>query len=263
MQISYPNDFDETYVTEKRFGYCPACGHHTVFRSFAPLDFPCKRNDFICQECGSVGRNRHIALAVLGEFKSRTDAVSLKDFSVSFDGSIYITCVKEAVFQALKDGKNVTSSEYVDGVPSGEYHNGVLCQDIQKTTFPDGSFDLVITEDVLEHVPEPKQAFAEIRRILKPGGFHISTIPVNWGRDTTAARAKIVDGEIVHLMEPEYHGDPFRTDGILAFTDYGRDLVSEYCSIIGPSKILSAHSDVFLEETFAIFNSWVFVSQKA
>ena len=262
MLMSYPNLKDDPYVTERRFGYCPVCGFHADFRSYAPLDFPCKRNDFICHNCGSVGRNRHLAIVALDEFKTRAKASSLKEFADVFDGAIYITCVKEAVSRALRGGRNVTSSEFIDGVPSGEYKDGILCQDLQATTFPDNSFDLVITEDVLEHVPEPKQAFAEIRRILKPGGFHISTIPVEWDKEESFPRAKIINGELVHLTEPEYHGDPFRAEGILAFTTYGRDILEQYCSIIGPSKIIEAHTDKFYEDAFAVFNNWVFVSQK-
>ncbi|RJF74369.1 class I SAM-dependent methyltransferase [Rhodopseudomonas palustris] len=249
-------------VVETRFAYCPVCGIHGVFRSYAPQEFPCKRNDFICQHCTSVGRNRHVAIAVLDIFKTRTSAASLTDFALNFEGALYITCVKEAVYEAVKTGKNVVSSEYVDGVEPGTFKNGILCQDIQRTTFHDNSFDLIITEDVLEHVPAPERAFNEIRRILRPGGYHISTIPVSWDQEVSFARAKLKDGDVVHLVEPEYHGDPFRPEGVLAFTTYGRDIVERFCSLIGPSEILSAHGDKFYESVFAIYNSWVFVSRK-
>jgi SAM-dependent methyltransferase len=36
--------------------------------------------------------------------------------------------------------------------------------------FRDGVFDLVLCEEVLEHVPEPERLLAEIRRVLAPGG---------------------------------------------------------------------------------------------
>lgn len=249
-------------VVESRFSYCPVCGLHGVFRSYAPREFPCKRNDFICQHCTSVGRNRHVAIAVLDAFKADTSAASLKDFALNFGGSIYITCVKEAVYEAVKMGRNVVSSEYVDGVEPGTVKNGILCQDIQSTTFADNSFDLIITEDVLEHVPNPERAFTEIRRILKPGGYHIGTIPVSWDQKVSFARARIENGSIVHLVEPEYHGDPFRPEGVLAFTTYGSDIIERFCSLIGPSELLSAHGDKLYESVFAIYNSWVFISRK-
>lgn len=249
-------------VVETRFSYCPVCGLHGLFRSYAPRDFPCKRNDFICQHCSSIGRNRHVAIATLQAFKERTSAASLIDFALNFDGRIYITCVKEAVFEALKSGKDVVSSEYVDGVEPGLKRDGILCQDIQHTTFGDDTFDLIITEDVLEHVPQPERAFTEIRRILKPGGYHIGTIPVSWDQAVSFPRARLENGVVVHLVEPEYHGDPFRPEGVLAFTTFGRDILQKYCSLIGPSELLSAHEDRFYESVFAIYNSWVFVSRK-
>jgi SAM-dependent methyltransferase len=40
-----------------------------------------------------------------------------------------------------------------------------------------GSYDTVFCSEVLEHIPEPKRAIAEVRRILRPGGKCIFTVP--------------------------------------------------------------------------------------
>lgn len=42
---------------------------------------------------------------------------------------------------------------------------------VQKTTLPDSSLDIVQSIRVLHHLPDPKPMFAEISRILKPGGY--------------------------------------------------------------------------------------------
>jgi SAM-dependent methyltransferase len=45
-----------------------------------------------------------------------------------------------------------------------------LAADAQALPFPDGSFDGVIANHMLYHVPDRPKAFAEIRRVLRPGG---------------------------------------------------------------------------------------------
>jgi SAM-dependent methyltransferase len=42
--------------------------------------------------------------------------------------------------------------------------------DAQALGFTDGSFDVVLCTEVLEHVPEPQRAVDEMFRVLKPGG---------------------------------------------------------------------------------------------
>lgn len=43
--------------------------------------------------------------------------------------------------------------------------------------FKDGTVDLILCESVLEHVREPYQVIAEIRRVLKPGGYAYISVP--------------------------------------------------------------------------------------
>ena len=48
--------------------------------------------------------------------------------------------------------------------------------DIQKTPFPDQTFDVVICNHVMEHVSDDSVAMAEVHRILKPGGILLATV---------------------------------------------------------------------------------------
>jgi ubiquinone/menaquinone biosynthesis C-methylase UbiE len=47
--------------------------------------------------------------------------------------------------------------------------------------YPDGSFHLVLSHDVLEHVQDPPSSIAEIRRVLRPGGLSVNVFPVYFG----------------------------------------------------------------------------------
>ena len=49
----------------------------------------------------------------------------------------------------------------------------------------DGSFDVVLCTQVLEHVPEPLDALREFRRVLRSGGIMIATVPFLWEEHET------------------------------------------------------------------------------
>jgi SAM-dependent methyltransferase len=98
---------------------------------------------------------------------------------------------------------------------------GSVCQDITSLTFNDDSFDLIVSSEVLEHVPLLEKALSETARVLKPGGAHLFTVPP---RARTKKRAEIVDGKTHFLEPPDYHRDPLNAEGILAFWDIGPDL---------------------------------------
>ena len=47
--------------------------------------------------------------------------------------------------------------------------------------FPDNSFDLILSDWVLEHVANPDEFVAEVGRVLKPGGWFCARTPNRWG----------------------------------------------------------------------------------
>jgi SAM-dependent methyltransferase len=107
-----------------------------------------------------------------------------------------------------------TSSEYVAGMAPGASVHGQRREDLQDLSFADASFDLVITSEVLEHVEEPWVAFGEIRRVLRPGGRHVFTVPHVAGEPTTGRQGKPA---VLHI-------DPMNPAGIPVTTDFGDDL---------------------------------------
>ncbi|MFC1798562.1 methyltransferase domain-containing protein [Thermodesulfobacteriota bacterium] len=105
--------------------------------------------------------------------------------------------------------------------------NHALFQDMTKSTYKSNFFDAVIHNDVLEHIPNYKQALYDNQRILKKNGILIFTAPF-FGMRHNVIRAKIdKEGKIKHLMKEIYHGDPLNPKGILAFYEFGWDLYND------------------------------------
>ena len=120
-------------------------------------------------------------------------------------------------------------SHYLPDVPLGQIDpkTNHRCENLEKLTFPDSTFDLFITQDVFEHLFDPKAAFQEIGRVLRPGGAHIFTVPlVNKWKPTTIRASLTGNDEIIHHMEPEYHGNPVDHQGSLMTMNWGYDIAS-------------------------------------
>lgn len=209
------------------FGRCNACGYWTLFfeqGAFTYTDMPF-RNDLPCLFCQANARQRGLIAALQGLFG--TDCANLQRFAAFLNRrslSVYNAAAQGTVHAFLKDCGRYTCSEYLPDVEPGSTRDGVRCEDLQALTFPDGSFDLVITEDVLEHVPHPAEAFASIYRVLKPGGCHVFTVPIHG--ETTTVRVDASGDEEVFVLAARYHGDPLRSEGVLAYHDFGTDIMA-------------------------------------
>jgi SAM-dependent methyltransferase len=48
---------------------------------------------------------------------------------------------------------------------------------VDEMPFPDDSFDLAVSFDVIEHLPDEQHSLRELRRVIKPGGTLLVTVP--------------------------------------------------------------------------------------
>ena len=190
-----------------RFGRCPYCG---------PTLFVRLRREAIgvrCVRCAASAIHLVIGWALRDQVQ---DLAGRDGCELSARGPL-------AEF-LKRTAKSAALSEYFADAEPGAYRNGVRCEDVQRLSYADASFDLVTHTEVLEHVPDDARAFAELHRVLRPGGTMLFTVPL-YGGYPTIERARLRNGEVEHLMEPAYHIDPLRGAGILAFRDYGLDIV--------------------------------------
>ncbi len=124
----------------------------------------------------------------------------------------------------------LTLSEYLEGASREHLGSQVVHQNLEALDFEDGSFDVVITNEVFEHVEHLPLALAEIARVLKPGGRLVATCPLALGQEAsiTKARRNPETGTIEFHGEPDYHGDPVRPEeGSLVFQIPGWDLLDQ------------------------------------
>ena len=101
--------------------------------------------------------------------------------------------------------------------------------DICHSSLPAKSFDLIISLEVLEHVPSIDAALVDMQRILKVEGRLLATFPFRYMSASSLKRATLDgNGDVVHLLDPEYHGNPVdREKGSLVFEIPGWDIVEK------------------------------------
>jgi SAM-dependent methyltransferase len=148
---------------------CPICGGR--FRKFlkkhAASGTP--RPGARCARCGSLERHRLLWLYL----RDGTDLLARPARLLHFAPEPGIA----EKLQALP-GCDYLSAD-LDAPPA------MVCMDVQDIPADDGSFDAVICNHVLEHVPDDRRAMREIRRVLKPGGWAIIGVPLQRKRATS------------------------------------------------------------------------------
>lgn len=84
-------------------------------------------------------------------------------------------------------------AEYYDGdIQKGRATYVVDITDIQ---FPDNKFDYIICNQVLEHIPDEKKAINELKRVIKPNGKIIITVPICVSNEKTFEDPNITDSK--------------------------------------------------------------------
>jgi SAM-dependent methyltransferase len=182
------------------------------------------RENLIAAGTGSIARHRSLVCA-LSMALAGSGSLFLPAINAILNARawrLYIAEKKTPLYEALARNARpnlVVGSEYLgEGFVSGDVVDGVRHEDLQQLSFPDASFDLVLTTEVLEHIPDAERAEREIVRVLRPGGYYLFTVPLDpYGDDDTILAERLPDGSLRFHGEPVYHGDPLRAEGILAY----------------------------------------------
>lgn len=208
-------------------GYCAICQRPSVFlvdQQFGAQITeqgwqPNWRERLSCQICHLINRQRaliHFAKLVSASADHPLDLYVMEQITPVFTQLTQLPSL------------NCVGSEYLDdNLPSGTIKEGIRHENVESLSFKADCFDIVLSNDILEHVNEPLQAMAEVYRILKPGGRFLISIPFFLDRPTTIRRATLNNSEITHHLPPVYHGNPLTIEGSLVFHDFGWDFLTQ------------------------------------
>lgn len=72
-----------------------------------------------------------------------------------------IGCKDLFLYSKLKNKYKITLADYFPK------NNVIIKEDIQNLSFKDKSFDIVLCQQVLEHMPNPPKAISELKRVTK------------------------------------------------------------------------------------------------
>lgn len=205
-----------------------------------------RENGFQCVEdqcSGTWNRLRQVALGVLyarneikccGTIAGRLHSIAdLKTSSLK----IWETQSTGPFVDVLEGTEGFVSSEYIsDDASSGQIistpSHTARHEDMMNSSFSANSLDLVISSEVLEHVPYPYVAHMEIYRVLKRGGAHVFSVPYDVNSETDTETARLLPNKTISISgEPVYHGDPIRPEGILVYNIFGNEMVKKLCHI--------------------------------
>ena len=169
-----------------------------------------------CCHCGASLRSADVARVLMETLSGGKYYATLRECAAAAGGLRILNLFSEGpIHEALRQLPQYAFGEYFDNVKSGDYYKGVRCIDLQNMPFADQSLDMIVTEDVLEHVVNTDQAFREINRVLRRGGSLLLTVPVH-EKNPTISR--------IGNKNQVYHGDPLREAGALVMTDFGNDI---------------------------------------
>ncbi len=171
---------------------------------------------------GLLSRNRAM-LVLLERIYGSLDALKKQDVYVVEALTGFALWLKRQLGE-----ERLLCSEYLKG--TAEVFGDIPHQNLCALTFADNSFDLVLCQELFEHVQNLDRAFAEIARVLRPGSRLVATCPLAFGQTESIIKA-VADpetGKPQLLTEVELHGDPIRPEqGSLVYRIPGWEIVDQ------------------------------------
>ncbi len=181
--------------------FCPLCGNNSG--SFIRIG---NNANAVCPYCSSRARHR----GLLYYYKKEISNLAVESKVLHF--------APEPVFYSIFKNKSFiyqTTDYILEDVDLPR-------QDVQNLSIADDTYDLVLSNHVIEHVPDDEKALAEMCRITKKGGKVIITVPGNYKKAAT-----------VYFSNLENNGH---------YRDYGMDFLIKMEKVFTKVEVLDLSS---------------------
>ena len=147
------------------------------FRSFLPYGYGQQRDNVLSPSTLSLERHRLLWLYLQNETNFFEAPLKLLHFAP-----------EQAFYKRFKSLPNLDYTTTDLDSPLA-----MVKADICSLPFDDNSFDVILCNHVLEHIPDDTKAMHELYRVLKPGGWGVFQIPQDLKRQKTFEDNSIVD----------------------------------------------------------------------
>jgi SAM-dependent methyltransferase len=204
------------------------------FRGFLPYGYGTQRPNVLSPSTLSLERHRLLWLYLKNETNFFSAPLKVLHFAP-----------EQAFYTRFRLQKNLdyTTTDLVSPLAD-------VKADICNLPFEDNSFDFILCNHVLEHIPDDAKAMAELYRVLKPGGMGIFQVPQDLNRENTFEDDTITDPNLRAAVFGQYdhvrvygvdYFDKLRAAGFtvkpVAYTEtLSHDLVDRYR--LAPGEII-------------------------
>ena len=149
------------------------------FRKFLPYGYVVQRENVLSPSTLSLERHRLLWLYLKNDTTFFTNNLKVLHFAP-----------EQAFYKRFRKLKNLDYTTTDLNSPLAD-----VKADICNLPFEDNTYDFILCNHVLEHIPDDIKAMKELFRVLKPGGTAILQIPQDLNREKTFADNSITSKE--------------------------------------------------------------------
>jgi SAM-dependent methyltransferase len=171
--------------------------------------------DFLALQLREMAPHRAILRSIESKFMSGVPLVHPVLDIGSGDGH-FATCTYH---EALDVGIDLLDRDMVEAAPlRPKIFKHLVTASATEMPFPDGAFATVLSNCVIEHIPDVDSVMSEIGRVLKPGGTFATTLPsehypeyllgATVGRKLGLPQTAKAYGDFFNRLSHHFHVDP-------------------------------------------------------